>query len=38
MDYNRFDINKLSSYFDGEMKYARDYVSGGLYGPVILSV
>lgn len=29
-------INELSPYFEGELNYTNDLVSGGLYGPVIL--
>ena len=34
--FNKWSTNELSPYFDAELDYAKDYVSGGLYGPVVL--
>lgn len=34
--FDRWSINELSPYFEAELDYAKDYVSGGLYGPVVL--
>jgi len=34
--FNKWDINELSPYFEAELEYAKDSVSGGLYGPVTL--
>ena len=34
--FNRWKTEELSEYFDGEIKYAKDFLSGGLYGPVTL--
>lgn len=34
--FKRWNIKELSPYFDAEMSYAKDFVSGGLYGPVTL--
>ena len=32
--FDRWSINELSPYFETELEYAKDSVSGGLYGPV----
>lgn len=34
--FDKWNINELSPYFEGELNYAKDLASGGLYGPVIL--
>ena len=34
--FDKWDIKELSPYFEGELEYAKDLVSGGLYGPVTL--
>ncbi len=34
--FDKWNINELSPYFEGELNYAKDLVSGGLYGPVTL--
>ena len=34
--FDKWSINQLSPYFEGELEYAKDYVSGGLYGPVVI--
>ncbi len=34
--FDQWNINELSQYFEGELNYAKDLVSGGLYGPVTL--
>lgn len=34
--FDKWDTEGLSTYFDGEKEYAKDFVSGGLYGPVVL--
>lgn len=34
--FDKWDIRELSPYFEGEIEYAKDLVSGGLYGPVTL--
>ncbi len=34
--FDKWSIKELSPYFEGEKEYAKDYVSGGLYGPVAL--
>ncbi len=34
--FDKWSIKELSPYFEGEKEYAKDYVSGGLYGPVSL--
>ena len=34
--FDKWRIKELSPYFEVEKKYAEDYVSGGLYGPVAL--
>lgn len=36
--FNRWKTEELSQYFDGEIEYAKDYLSGGLYGPVTLHI
>lgn len=34
--FNGWKTEELSEYFDGEIEYAKDFLSGGLYGPVKL--
>ncbi len=34
--FKRWTTEELSEYFDGEIEYAKDFLSGGLYGPVTL--
>ena len=34
--FDKLKAEELSPYFAGELEYAKDYVSGGLYGPVAL--
>ncbi len=34
--FKRWKTEELSQYFDGEIEYAKDFLSGGLYGPVTL--
>ncbi len=34
--FDKWDIKELSPYFEGELDFAKDFVSGGLYGPVTL--
>ncbi|MBO5359271.1 MAG: hypothetical protein J6B25_00365 [Clostridia bacterium] len=34
--FDKWNINELSPYFEPELEFAKDLVSGGLYGPVIL--
>ncbi len=34
--FDKWNIEELSPYFEAEMDFAKDYVSGGLYGPVTL--
>ena len=34
--FDKWKIGELSPYFKAEKEYARDVVSGGLYGPVVL--
>ena len=34
--FDRWKTKELSPYFEAELKYAKDYASGGLYGPVVL--
>ena len=34
--FDKWKTEELSPYFDGEMDFAKDSVSGGLYGPVTL--
>lgn len=34
--FDKWKTEELSPYFDGEMDFAKDFVSGGLYGPVTL--
>jgi len=34
--FDEWKTEELSPYFEGEKNFARDYVSGGLYGPVVL--
>ena len=36
--FRKWDIKELSPYFETEIKYAEDFVSGGLYGPVSLYI
>ena len=34
--FKRWKKEGLSEYFNGEIEYAKDFLSGGLYGPVKL--
>ena len=34
--FKRWKTEELSQYFDGEIEYAKDFVTGGLYGPVTI--
>ena len=34
--FKRWKKEELSEYFDGEIEYAKDFLSGGLYGPITL--
>jgi hypothetical protein len=34
--FSKWKTEELSPYFDGEKDFGKDYVSGGLYGPVVL--
>ena len=34
--FDKWRTEELSPYFQAELEYAKDYVSGGLYGPVVL--
>lgn len=34
--FDKWSIKELSPYFETELNYAKDSVSGGLYGPVVL--
>ncbi len=34
--FDNRNIKELSPYFEAELNYAEDYVSGGLYGPVVV--
>ena len=34
--FDKWNFQELSPYFDGEKEFAKDLVSGGLYGPVVL--
>ena len=34
--FDKWTVRELSPYFEAELEYAKDSVSGGLYGPVIL--
>ncbi|MBR2868516.1 MAG: hypothetical protein IKB88_05585 [Clostridia bacterium] len=34
--FDKWNIKELSPYFEAEIEYAKDLVSGGLYGPVTL--
>ena len=36
--FNKWQPEELSPYFESELKYAKDFTSGGLYGPVVLYV
>ncbi len=36
--FNKFKIEELSPYFQVELDFAKDLVSGGLYGPVTLCI
>lgn len=36
--FDKWSINELSPYFETELDYAKDSVSGGLYGPVVLYI
>ncbi len=34
--FDKWKTDELSPYFDGEIDFGKDYVSGGLYGPVVI--
>ena len=34
--FSKWKTEELSEYFDGEIEYAKDFLSGGLYGPVTI--
>ena len=34
--FDKWSIKELSPYFEAELEYAKDSVSGGLYGPVTI--
>ena len=34
--FKRWKKDELSEYFNGEIEYAKDFLSGGLYGPITL--
>lgn len=34
--FDKWNINELSPYFEVEKDFAKDFVSGGLYGPVAI--
>ncbi len=34
--FDKWSIKELSPYFEAELSYAKDFVSGGLYGSVVL--
>ena len=34
--FDKWSIKEMSPYFEAELNYAKDLVSGGLYGPVVL--
>ena len=34
--FDKYQISELSPYFEGEMRYAKDSLNGGLYGPIKL--
>ena len=34
--FDKWNINELSEYFEAELNFAKDIVSGGLYGPVVI--
>lgn len=34
--FKKWKTEELSQYFDGEIEYAKDFLSGGLYGPVTI--
>ena len=34
--FDKWKTEELSPYFETEMEYAKDFVSGGLYGPVVI--
>ncbi len=34
--FNKWKPEELSTYFEAELNYAKDFVSGGLYGPVAI--
>lgn len=36
--FDNRNVKELSPYFEGELNYAKDLVSGGLYGPVTLYI
>ncbi len=36
--FNKWNIKELSPYFEAEIAFAKDFASGGLYGPVALYI
>ena len=34
--FKKWKTEELSEYFDGEIEYAKDFLSGGLYGPITI--
>ena len=36
--FDKWSIKELSPYFEAELDYAKDFVSGGLYGPVTICI
>ncbi len=34
--FDKWNTEELSTYFDGEKEFAKDFLSGGLYGPVVI--
>ncbi len=36
--FKKWKTEELSEYFEGEIEYAKDFLSGGLYGPVTLHI
>ncbi|MBQ7047095.1 MAG: hypothetical protein IJN85_05090 [Oscillospiraceae bacterium] len=34
--FDKWNIKELSPYFEAELNYAKNFISGGLYGPIVL--
>ncbi len=34
--FDKWNVKELSPYFEAELNYAKDFISGGLFGPVVL--